>query len=165
MLHSSKQIKNDVKLHRDGNLTVDVFRPRLGFVVNPFASSSVHEPPVFVGMTRDGQMTPPLQCLTHKGSEEGCGVLAPVKCYTTIGVRSGKTRTLLFLTLLFLTLVSNCSAHKREKKLFFLYCGFQPRKEKKRRLGFGNFDSQNTAEVHQDVPNFLQPLNPYFCYI
>ena len=59
MLHSSKQIKTR-KINKDENLTVDIFRPRLGFAVNPFAPSFEHELPVLVGMTRDGQMTPPL---------------------------------------------------------------------------------------------------------
>ena len=48
------------KYNRDEKLMLDVFRPQLGFAVNPFAPSFDHEPPVFVGMTRDGQMTPPL---------------------------------------------------------------------------------------------------------
>ena len=47
MLHSSKQIKTR-KINKDENLTVDVFRPRLGFAVNPFAPSFDHEPTVFV---------------------------------------------------------------------------------------------------------------------
>ena len=47
MLHSSKQIKTH-KINKDENLTVDVFRPRLGFAVNPFAPSFDHEPTVFV---------------------------------------------------------------------------------------------------------------------
>ena len=46
MLHSSKQIKTR-KINKDENLTVDVFRPRLGFAVNPFAPSFDHEPTVF----------------------------------------------------------------------------------------------------------------------
>ena len=47
MLHSSKQIKMR-KINKDENLTVDVFRPRLGFAVNPFALSFDHVPPVLV---------------------------------------------------------------------------------------------------------------------
>ena len=46
MLDSSKQIKMR-KINKDENLTVDVFRPRLGFAVNPFAPSFDHEPTVF----------------------------------------------------------------------------------------------------------------------
>ena len=46
MLHLSKQIKTH-KITRTKTLTVDVFRPRLGFAVNPFAPSFDHEPTVF----------------------------------------------------------------------------------------------------------------------
>ena len=51
MLHSSKQIKTR-KINKDENLTVDVFRPRLEFAVNPFAPSFDHEPTVFVERPR-----------------------------------------------------------------------------------------------------------------
>ena len=37
-----------VKIYKDENLTVDVFRPRIGFAVNPFAPSCKHVPPVLV---------------------------------------------------------------------------------------------------------------------
>ena len=47
MLHSSKQIKTH-KINKDENLTVDVFKPRLGFAVNPFAQSFDHESTVIV---------------------------------------------------------------------------------------------------------------------
>ena len=47
MLHSSKQIKTR-KITRTKTLTVDVFRPRLGFAINPFAPSCKHVPPVLV---------------------------------------------------------------------------------------------------------------------
>ena len=68
----------------------------------------------------------PLRSHTHN-VEQGLGVLAPVDHYTTKGVIGfSKARTLLFFFMM-----PNCSAHKREGKLFFLYYGFRPKKEKK----------------------------------
>ena len=63
---------------------------------------------------------------------------------------------------LFFTVVPNCFAHKREEKLFFLYCEFRPKKGEEERLGFLYFVSQNSAAEVPPFVSFFPALKPYF---
>ena len=69
--------------------------------------------------------------------------------------RFGKVRTLLFFFMM-----PNYSAHKREEKLFFLYCGFRPKKGEEW-LGFSLVSHTKAAGFcSQVVPNFSCTSNP-----
>ena len=108
-------------------------------------------------MTSDGQMTPPLYCLTHKGSEEGYGVLAPAERYTTIGVRSGKIRTLLFL----LTAAEFKQPKSEEETLLFSFVNFGRSKRRKEARVLKFCLTKLLLKNTPVVPNSLSHTKPY----
>ena len=81
-------------------------------------------------MTRDDQTTPPLECLTHKGRDEGYGVLAPVECYTTVGVIGWQSKNNGVLS----NDAELFSHQKRIRNFSFLPCDFRPRRKKEARV-------------------------------
>ena len=151
-MHSSNELKQR-KYFKGENLTADVFRPQLGFAVNPFAPSFDHERPVFVGMTRDGQKdSSPL--VSHTQRPRGrlrCASTCRTLYYNMVcsGWQSKNTNVLL--------LQPNYLANKRRRETLLSPLLIFGQRKEERWLGFLVLSHKNLLGISHNCAEILLP--------